>query len=60
MRVSTLPSVDSPSEFASRRAGSMVRMSVLRPSIAARSPSVAEIVVLPTPPEPTQATTRRV
>ena len=41
-----------PIDCASRRAGSMVSTTTLRPRSAARSASAAEVVVLPTPPEP--------
>src|SRR5262245_34344707 len=57
MSDSALPSSLSPSEFASRRAGSMVHTSELRPSTAARSASAAATVVFPTPPAPTATTT---
>ena len=43
-----------PIDCASRRAGSMVSTTTLRPRSAARSASAAEVVVLPTPPEPQQ------
>ena len=52
------PSDASPSEFASRRAGSIVRTSVRLPRRAAASASAAAVVVLPTPPEPTQTRIR--
>ena len=45
-----------PSDWARRRAGSMVRTTTLRPDSAARRPSAAAVVVLPTPPEPQQTT----
>ena len=57
MRVSSLPRAFSPSELASRRAGSMVNTSARWPSMAARRASAAAVVVLPTPPEPTQQIT---
>ena len=41
-----------PIDCASRRAGSMVSTTTLRPRSAARRASAAEVVVLPTPPEP--------
>ena len=41
-----------PIDWASRRAGSMVSTTTLRPRSAARSASAADVVVLPTPPEP--------
>src|SRR4051794_129282 len=47
-----LSSSVSPIDCASRRAGSMVRTHTFRPRSAARSASAAEVVVLPTPPEP--------
>ena len=45
-----------PSDWARRRAGSIVRTTTLRPDSAARRPSAAAVVVLPTPPEPQQTT----
>ena len=48
----TLSSASIPIDWASRRAGSMVSTTTLRPRSAARSASAAEVVVLPTPPEP--------
>ncbi len=39
-------------DWASLRAGSMVSTTTFRPRSAARSPSAAAVVVLPTPPEP--------
>ncbi len=48
----TLSSSDSPIDCASRRAGSIVSTTTLRPCSAARRPSAADVVVLPTPPEP--------
>ncbi len=42
----------SPIDCASRRAGSIVSTTALRPCSAARSASAADVVVLPTPPEP--------
>ena len=53
-----LSSSVSPSDCASRRAGSMVSTTVRRPRSAARSARAAATVVLPTPPEPQQTTTR--
>ncbi len=41
-----------PIDWASRRAGSMVSTTTLRPRSAARRASAADVVVLPTPPEP--------
>ena len=53
------PSVDRPSAFASRLAGSMVSTSVLAaPRARPPDPSDAAVVVLPTPPEPTQTRMR--
>ena len=49
-----LSSSDSPRDWASRRAGSMVSTTVRRPASAARTPRAAAVVVLPTPPEPQQ------
>ena len=43
-----------PIDCASRRAGSMVSTTTLRPRSAARSARAADVVVLPTPPEPQQ------
>ena len=43
-----------PIDWASRRAGSIVSTTTLRPRSAARSASAADAVVLPTPPEPQQ------
>ena len=53
-----LPSVSSPSEVASRRAGSMVRTTVRRPWSAPHSASDAATVVFPTPPLPADTTMR--
>ncbi len=50
----TLSSFSMPIDCASRRAGSMVSTTTLRPCSAARSASAADVVVLPTPPEPQQ------
>src|SRR5262245_32515635 len=44
----------SPMDWASRLAGSTVRTTTCRPRSAARSPTAAAMVVLPTPPEPQQ------
>src|SRR4051812_46646701 len=41
-----------PIDWASRRAGSMVRTTTRRPRSAARRARAAEVVVLPTPPDP--------
>ena len=49
-----LSSSPRPSDWASRRAGSMVSTTTLRPASAARTASAAEVVVLPTPPAPQQ------
>ncbi len=54
-----LSSSSMPIDCASRRAGSMVSTTTLRPRSAARRARAAEVVVLPTPPEP-QHTTMRV
>ena len=48
-----------PRDWASRRAGSMVSTTTLRPASAARRASAAALVVLPTPPAP-QTTTIRI
>ena len=48
----SLSSTVRPRDCASRRAGSMVRTTTLRPASAARTPIAAAVVVLPTPPEP--------
>ena len=47
-----LSSVSMPIDWASRRAGSMVSTTTLRPRSAARRARAAEVVVLPTPPAP--------
>ena len=47
-----------PIDWASRRAGSIVRTHTRRPRSAARSASAAAVVVLPTPPEPQQTMIR--
>ena len=59
MRVGRLVRVSSPSELASRRAGSMVTTQARRPSRAAWRAKAAAVVVLPTPPEPQQMTIDR-
>src|SRR5256886_3602257 len=59
IRVSAFPRAFSPRLFARRRAGSMVRTSARLPSMAAPSARAAAVVVLPTPPEPTQQTILR-
>ena len=51
-----LSSSPRPRDCASRRAGSMVSTTTLRPASAARTASAADVVVLPTPPEPQQMT----
>ncbi len=48
----SLPSSSSPSDSASRRAGSIVTTATRWPAAAKPSASAAEAVVLPTPPEP--------
>ena len=53
-----LSSTVRPIDWASRRAGSMVSTTTLRPRSAARSASAAAVVVLPTPPEPQQTMMR--
>ena len=53
----SLSSSPSPSDWASRRAGSMVSTATLRPASAAYSAIAAAVVVLPTPPEPQVTTT---
>ena len=47
-----LSSASMPIDCASRRAGSMVSTQTLRPRSAARRARAADVVVLPTPPEP--------
>ena len=47
-----------PSALASRRAGSMVTTATRAPSAARPMASAADVVVLPTPPEPAQTTMR--
>ena len=54
----SLPSSASPSELASRRAGSIVTTATRAPSAAAPIATAAAMVVLPTPPEPAQTTIR--
>jgi hypothetical protein len=46
------PVRSAPCDWASRRAGSMVRTHTVRPRWAARRARAAAVVVLPTPPEP--------
>ena len=50
----SLPSSSSPSELARRLAGSMVTTATLAPSAAMPMAIAADVVVLPTPPEPPQ------
>ena len=57
-RRSVLPSSGSPSESASRLAGSMVSTATFLPRAAIPAAIAAEVVVLPTPPEPAQMQTR--
>src|SRR4051812_17646080 len=59
MRCASVFISESPRLSARRRAGSMVRHSVRLPAMAAPSPKAAAVVVLPTPPQPTQRITRR-
>ena len=53
-RRSSLPSSGSPSELASRFAGSIVSTATFSPRAAMPIAIAAEVVVLPTPPEPAQ------
>src|SRR5918996_2164988 len=55
---SVLPSSGSPSESASRLAGSMVSTATRRPRAAIPAAIAAEVVVFPTPPDPAQMHTR--
>ena len=57
-RRGSLSSSSRPRDCASRRAGSMVRTTTVRPASAAASASAADVVVLPTPPEPQQTMIR--
>ena len=57
-RCGSLPSSSSPSALASRRAGSIVTTATRAPSAARPMASAADVVVLPTPPEPAQMTMR--
>jgi hypothetical protein len=50
---------DRPRLWASLRAGSIVRHSTRFPRRAAATAKAAEVVVFPTPPQPTESTTRR-
>src|SRR5918992_4899555 len=54
----SLPSSSSPSESASRFAGSIVTTATFRPRSAIPIASAAAVVVLPTPPDPAQTTIR--
>ena len=56
-RASSLPSSLRPSELASRRAGSMVSTAAFLPRSAIPAAMAADVVVLPTPPDPAQMTT---
>src|SRR3954469_15580664 len=58
-RRGSLPSSASPSESASRRAGSIVTTATFRPRSARPIATAAAVVVLPTPPGPAQITIRR-
>ena len=53
-RRGSLSSCSSPSAFASRLAGSIVTTATLSPRAAIPTAIAAEVVVLPTPPAPTQ------
>src|SRR3954470_22687392 len=57
-RCGSLPSSPTPSALASRFAGSMVTTATFIPRSAMPSASAAEVVVLPTPPDPAQMTMR--
>src|SRR5215213_1431110 len=57
-RCGSLPSCSRPSALARRLAGSIVTTATRRPSAAIPMASAAEVVVLPTPPEPAQMTIR--
>src|SRR5215207_9257397 len=57
-RCGSLPSSVIPSAFASRFAGSMVTTATFIPRAAIPVASAADVVVLPTPPEPAQMTMR--
>ena len=56
-RRSSLPSSGRPSALARRRAGSIVSTATFLPRAAMPSAMAAEVVVLPTPPEPAQMQT---
>src|SRR4051812_30834101 len=55
----SLSRVSRPSEFASRRAGSIVTTATFSPRSAMPIATAAAVVVLPTPPGPAQMTIRR-
>ena len=57
-RWGSLPSSSTPSALASRRAGSMVTTATRAPCAARPMASAADVVVLPTPPEPAQTMMR--
>src|SRR4051794_15187927 len=57
-RCGSLPSCSRPSALARRLAGSIVTTATRRPSAAMPIASAAEVVVLPTPPDPAQITIR--
>ncbi len=59
IRVSALPNSLRPSELASRRAGSIVQTNAPCPWTALHRARLAATVVFPTPPAPTQTSTRR-
>src|SRR4051794_23082470 len=54
----SFPSSSRPSELARRLAGSIVTTATLRPRAAIPSAIAADVVVLPTPPDPAQMQTR--
>src|SRR4051794_32472611 len=54
----SFPSSSRPRELARRLAGSIVTTATLRPRAAMPSAIAAEVVVLPTPPDPAQMQTR--
>src|SRR5437764_276584 len=58
IRRGSFSSSASPSAFASRRAGSIVTTATFAPRAAIPSATAAEVVVLPTPPEPAHTQTR--
>src|SRR3954447_6473347 len=57
-RCGSLPSCSRPSALARRLAGSIVTTATRRPSAAMPIASAADVVVLPTPPDPAQITIR--